>query len=305
MIPTEVPTQDQGVAQASPDVNAYVLEHGRLPRLGEAVPPWEYRGWLLYYVQLADLRLSSSSRWSHYMRTLEAGHLLDDPIPEIRFTDCPPPDGRRMLEDCLDLVERKEYTWQAFTQFLDWLSWGFALSREMPKFGAQTNEALYRTFNLGPLLLHPHDYLGTILSDRRSGGWNPHAFYPTPHNIVEMMVQMTFCSSPSTHGNGNEATDPRLRTCCDPAVGTGRMLLHASNYTYCLYGCDIDPVVLAICRLNAACYAPWMAFPFSEKILGRPLPLPPPASLPIPKEHLRPGNAPSIRVDDRGQGLLF
>lgn len=269
---------------------------------GDPVPPWQYRGWLLYHVQICDAHPSLPGRWGHYLRTLEAGHLLNEPIPRIEFRDCPPPDGRRMLEKCLNLIERREYTWEGFNLFVEWLAWGLAVSRQLPRLEEQTNEALYRTFNLEPLLLHPHDYLGEILSDRRSNGWNPHAFFPTPSTVVEMMVQMIFIGTdPDDAGE----IDMRRKAVLDPAVGTGRMLLHASNFSYCLYGCDIDPLVTMICRVNAACYAPWMAFPFSGEILGVPLPPPPPAPLPVPEEHEPKHGETLLRCDDRGQGLLF
>jgi hypothetical protein len=90
----------------------------------------------------------------------------------------------------------------------------------------------------------------------------------------------------------------------DPAVGSGRLLLHASNYSYCLYGCDIDPLVAAICRVNAVLYVPWLAFPFPDTILGVPVPPPPPAPLPVPEEHKPKDDTPMFRCDDRGQGLF-
>jgi hypothetical protein len=90
----------------------------------------------------------------------------------------------------------------------------------------------------------------------------------------------------------------------DPAVGSGRLLLHASNYSYCLYGCDIDPLVVAICRVNAAFYGPWLAFPLPDTILGVPVPPPPPARLPVPEEHQPKDDVPMLRCDDRGQGLF-
>lgn len=282
----------------SPDINRFVLENGRLPRLGEAIPPWCYRGWLLYYVQLADSHPKLPGRWNHYMRTLEAGHLLDEAIPKIHFTECPSDNGRKMIEKCLHLISYRDSSWSAFQRFVEWLAWGLAVSREMPAFDAETNESLYRTFNLEPLLLEPHDYLGTMLATSRSGGWNPHAFFPTPHTVVEFMVQMTMADQEG-------GRDPRQNKICDPALGTGRMLLHASNYSYCLFGCDIDPLVTSIARINSCLYAPWMAFPFSEKILGITLPPPPPAPLPIPEDHKPQGDTPLFRCDDRGQGLLF
>lgn len=97
----------------------------------------------------------------------------------------------------------------------------------------------------------------------------------------------------------------RLETVLDRCVGTGRMLLHASNYSYCLYGCDIDPLVAMITRINGALYAPWLAFPFPQSILGVPLPPAPPAPLPLPVEHQPKKGQTQFRCDDRGQGLLF
>jgi hypothetical protein len=285
---------------SGPDINLFVLKEGRLPRLGDGVHPWLYRGWLLWQVQLADHHPMLPHRWDHYMRTLEAGHLLDEAIPEIRFEECPATGGRRMIDRCLGFISHRESPWSAFNRFVDWLAWGLAVSREMPEFDETTQESLYRTFNLEPLLLEPHDYLGTILAEHRTGGWNPHAFFPTPHNVTECMVQMTRGDSTQ-----NSAKDPRLQTILDPCVGTGRMLLHASNFSYCLYGCDIDPLVAMITRINSALYAPWLAFPFSKGVLGRPLPPPPPAPLPLPEEAIPSGGETLFRCDDRGQGLLF
>ena len=69
-----------------------------------------------------------------------------------------------------------------------------------------------------------------------NGGWNPHAFFPTPHPVVELMVQISI-NGEEENANGG---DFRLRTVMALRVGTGRMLLHVSNYSYCLYGNDID-----------------------------------------------------------------
>jgi hypothetical protein len=85
-------------------------------------------------------------------------------------------------------------------------------------------------------------------------------------------------------------------------VGTGRLLLHASNHSLNLWGQDVDPLVVALCKVNGALYAPWLAFPLPEAILGCGF-VPPPASLPVPGPP--PPGVPLFRVDDRGQGLLF
>jgi hypothetical protein len=158
------------------------------------------------------------------------------------------------------------------------------------------NEKLYRRVNLGPLLARPHDYLGEYVAAGKSGGWNPTGFYPTPHNVVECMVRMTM------HDTRAEGRDPRLMSVCDPCLGSGRMLLHASNYSLCLFGQDIDPLAVAMCKVNGALYAPWLPFPLPESILGTHVPAPP-ASLPVPDPP--PAEVPVFRVDDHGRGLLF
>ncbi len=49
---------------------------------------------------------------------------------------------------------------------------------------------------------------------------------------------------------------------------SGRMLLHASNYSLNLWGQDIDPLAVAMCKINGALYAPWLTFPLPASILG-------------------------------------
>lgn len=245
------------------DINRFVLQHGHMPFLSDDVPPWHYRGWLLFQVQMADQHPEATGRWDHYIRTLEANHLLEEPIPQMRFAEYPSVEGLKMLEKCVDLLAYRESHWSAFEAFVQWLAWSLAVSRDKPTIEEASSEALYRIFNFEPLVLHPHDYLGHLLSERRGKGWNPHAYFPTPHAVCELMTQITF-------GGGDESrSDPRLRLICEPAVGTGRMLLHASNFSYCLYGMDIDPLAVTICLCNAAFYAPWLAFPFPDSVLGK------------------------------------
>ncbi len=153
------------------------------------------------------------------MRTVEAGHLLDEPIPEIHFVSCPGSNGRKMIDKCLAFISHRESPWSASGRFVERLAWSLAVSREIPAFDDATEESLYRTFNLEPLLLEPIDYLGEMRAERRCGGWNPHACLPTPHSVVELMVQMTL-----GHQEHGETKLRRLANVLDPALGTGRML---------------------------------------------------------------------------------
>jgi hypothetical protein len=65
-----------------------------------------------------------------------------------------------------------------------------------------------------------------------------------------------------TLGDGGEKG--KFATVCDPAVGTARMLMHASNRSIFLFGADIDPVVLKAAKLNLHLYAPWGALPIQH-----------------------------------------
>jgi len=280
-------------AAIEPDINLYVAVHGRLPTIDDSPKPWEYRGWLLYYVQLGEHHPEvQAKRWDYYERTIAAGALLDEPIPQIHFEANAA--AARSVEKWIEHLNYK-LGWSAFSAFVDWLGFGLATAREKPRLDAEMNEWLYRNVNVGTLLIHPADYLGEFLASTKVNKYNSTGFYPTPHNVCEMMTRMII----------NDVEDSRRAKVCDPCVGSGRMLLHASNRSLCLYGMDVDPLVCAIARINGAMYAPWMAFPLSAEILGQAVPAPAPAELPVPPEHRPPQGAASFRVDDRGQGLLF
>jgi hypothetical protein len=221
--------------------------------------------------------------------------LLDEPIPQVTFGS---PDNRVfcLLHDWSKLIGWDSGGWSDFRALLDWLCWGLALACEPPRLADEVSEKLYRGVDLGPLLYAPHDYLGAHVAAGKARGWNPTGFYPTPHSVVECMVRL------SVHDARGEDRDPRTLSVCDPCVGSGRMLLSASNYSLCLFGQDIDPLAVAMCKINGALYAPWLSFPLPALTLGTHV-KPPPASLPVPDPP--PGDVPVSRVDNRGQGLLF
>lgn len=142
-----------------------------------------------------------------------------------------------------------------------------AISRKPPKLRRDdAAEKLYRGIDLGVLLEEPHDYFGTFICERKAKAWNPTAFFPTPHHLVEAMTHLAF------EGRGSDGRDTRTLTANDPAVGSGRMLLHASNYSLRLSGQDIDPVVLCCCLINGVLYAPWMSFPLPESVFAEAAP---------------------------------
>ena len=118
---------------------------------------------------------------------------------------------------------------------------------------------LYQRLNVPALQLFPYDYFGDLLAENAYG--KRQGFFPTPHTVVEAMTQMTFVSDLS-EGKEEQETDIRLKSVCDPCVGTGRMLLHASNRSLRLYGMDIDETLCKATRVNGYLFAPWLALPF-------------------------------------------
>ena len=237
----------------------FFQERGRIPMICDDKKPWEYRGWLMYYRVLLEDTGQVGYRWDYWMRTIVAGQLLDEKIPQLCFSgEDDKSKGMKLVEDWVRLVDRDHGGWSAIGRLFDWLLWGFGLIPEAPGLSRKLNEELYRKVDLSPLLIRPYDYFGEWIAMNK-GRWNPHAFFPTPHTLAEAMVRM----------NMDTGEDMRAKTVCDPAVGSGRMLLHASNFSLRLYGMDIDAELVKLTKINGALYVPWLVRPFPDFFFGQ------------------------------------
>lgn len=231
------------------------------------------KGWLLPLLWGIDSMLSG--RWWYWTRTLENKAMLDEPIPQIEFLDFPNSWAMNNLKKCHSAYNRYDFR---LSDFLEWLLWGFGASDERARISDQANEFLYKTFKMDLLLKYPHDYLGQILTEEKAGYWNnPNAFYPTPHVVCSAMVQMQFADAT------REGQDLKLKSVLDPCVGTGRMLMYASNYSLFLYGQDIDRTCCMACTVNGYLYMPWLVKAFPKLsgenepcMIGPTLEVPPP-----------------------------
>lgn len=272
--------EQQAIADLPLDADVFVAKLGRLPQIGDRVPPWKFRGWLLYHVQLMHIGGQAHTggfpdRWGYYMRTLEAGKLLDEPIPHVDFEHANPA-VLRESEKWVQIIETRGAShWSAFSDFLGFLAYGLAVSDEAPRLDDKVCEALYREVKLQRWLEHPSDYLGTLASERFGGG--PLAFFPTPHAVCECMVRMAMADFDRDGGQ-----DPRLTALSEPACGTGRLIMHASNYTMLATGLDCDRMMVKACRVNLAVFAPWSLYglpfvkdPAPRSAGGEDAPLPP------------------------------
>ena len=257
------------------------------------------RGWLLPI--LLETESHCWGRWDHWMRTMEAGRVLDEPIPQITFGGSHPL-VRKMHEKALDSIAgfggwQGYDSWRLFDYYLDWLLYGFGDPRQPeqppePEKGAFSR--LWQVFCLEAMIAWPCDVFGDLMAENRHG--RGAGFFPTPEPVVELMVRMMMS------GDG----DCRLKTVSDPCVGTGRMILHASNYAYRLYAQDINATVLKACRVNGYCFAPWLVrpFPFLRDLPNQEVSSPVTASPPAPPSRPVPvslqGHAPK-----QAQLLLF
>jgi hypothetical protein len=129
-------------------------------------------------------------------------------------------------------------------------------------FGCEgAGERLTKLFDLAVLQQNPYDYLGDLLAENAYG--KRQGFFPTPHTLAELMAQMTI---------GMSDGDTRAMTVMDPCVGTGRLLLHASNFSLRLYGQDIDRTLCLATLVNGYMFAPWIVrpLPYLDRVQYQP-----------------------------------
>ena len=166
-----------------------------------------------------------------------------------------------MLTDALDSIPKHQGSgWQGwssvpyFRYFLEWMLYGFGHAGqpeppEEPGGCHGASDRLAQVLDLALWQQAPYDYLGDLLAQNSYG--KGQGFFATPHSVAEFLTRMTL----------PESVDARAQTVCDPCVGTGRLLLHASNHSLRLYGMDIDPLLCLATLVNGYLYAPWLVKP--------------------------------------------
>jgi hypothetical protein len=259
----------KGNMNASIDTNleylrGVILQHQPKQPAPLEKPPKLSHGWLLPYLLAADEFLWQ--RWRHWFETASAKQVIAL-IPQIQWARNEA--GFKMLDRSLSAISKYGDwggwgSWSAFDYFLDSLLYGFG-HQSQPQPPEEKDEyqgasaRLYQVFNLETLLAYPYDYFGEILAENQHG--RHLGFFPTPMEVCQLMALMTLGGS-----------DARTKSVMDPCVGTGRMLLAASNHSYRLYGCDINPTVIKVTVVNGYLYAPWLVrpFPFLDAALADP-----------------------------------
>ena len=208
------------------------------------------RGWLIPYLLALDNMFYK--RWDYWTKATSEDNIPDDPIPYIHFR-APYCYMKRQVHDnlkkCLDYAYH--YCSNPLAEFIDWILWGLA-HRDMsfPNVNEKIDDYWYRTFNLGLFYQEPADHFAEVACESQVG--KHCGYFPTPPQVVEMMVRMNFGDEPRH--------EHKKLSVCDPCCGTGVMLLYASNYSLNLYGVDINPLLCKIAMVNAYIYIPWLAY---------------------------------------------
>jgi hypothetical protein len=215
-------------------------------------------GFLLPYLLETDAL--TYGLWGYWMEAIMCGSLSGRPIPQIDWLTSAHARTRKMLEATLDAIPnhgswQSMGGWEYFRFLLRWMLWGFGhpgYGAPAEPFGCEgASMRVYQVLNLGPWMLWPFDYLGDLLAENAYG--RKQGFFPTPMHICVMMASVLM---------ENSDEDMRTQTVCDPAVGTGRLLLAAGNHSLRLYGCDIDETMCMATLVNGYLFCPWLARPF-------------------------------------------
>lgn len=201
---------------------------------------------------LRPMLFDHSSRWQWWSLALLEKKLPLAPYPKIKFEDHLENDKvfEKILDSCLN---KHGYE---FDDFLTWLLFCFGdpLSKDIKHIPNNAIEFWKNTFNPKLFLDHPGDWLGhyyetNLISpsaSRKTG------FFSTPPALCKLMVEISL-------------KDSKL---CDsfnePCIGSGRILMEASNYVLNLTGNDINPILVKIAKINTWFYIPSAALPCKE-----------------------------------------
>lgn len=217
-----------------------------------------FRGWLRPLLIISDSLING--RWPYWLNIRATQEVEGKEIPQINFYqgyDDKFKFTADMIRKCLNPPNMQKYgSYKIFHLFIDWLLYGLGSSmvKKMPLIDDALNEYWYRNFKANYLLMFPADYFVRLASELYSSkAFNSNAFYPTPDNVVKMMIDMTFDSSTPEARERN-----KYAAMNEPCCGSGIFLLYTSNHTLRLYAQDIDRTMVKLATLNSFFYIPWM-----------------------------------------------
>lgn len=195
-----------------------------------------------------------------------AGEVGDSQIPQIAFTSpghagntpYSLDEGMRieagtsheLRADIDRLFSRLMYDGTEVRTVVDWWLWacGDITLDKIPSFhDPRTQVTLYQEGMrvLCRMLAFPADW-GSYILHEHTYAKKATAWFPTPMSLTQMMVQITMVG------------DSRFKSVHEPCMGTGVILMCASNHSLDLSGMDVDRDMCAWTRLHAYLYVPWL-----------------------------------------------
>lgn len=208
------------------------------------------KGWSDFRLPLYDF----SERWQWWSlvtltNNIPPLHIL--PYPKIAFNLQPQQSSPQyqMIEKCCSFNSSPNQ----FSLLLDWLLYKFGDNdvQDISYIPSQLAQKWEENFCLKTLLSDPSDWFGiyyerNIISKHEM---DKNGLFCTPLSVVSAMVEMTLKDA------------DLLSSVDDPCVGSGRMLLLASNYSLFLSGQDINMNMVKITKINGWLYMPSLVWP--------------------------------------------
>tara|TARA_R100001594_G_scaffold36976_2_gene66858 strand:+ start:475 stop:1206 length:732 start_codon:yes stop_codon:yes gene_type:complete len=211
-------------------------------------------------------------RWEYWANIVCNGTIGDEPIPYmpwVRSSSTEPGKwGNLPHELCSELGSPDSASKQIQKVFdncyqhgatlldlAEWLLWAFGSTSvdKRPSLPEHAAVTMYHQLQLELMVAHPIDW-GEFLardyyskSSKQRSGW-----FATPIDLARLMCEMTF------HDFTTDGRDSRAVSVNEPCVGTGVILLCASNHSLNLSGQDVDIVMCRLCELNAYLHVPWL-----------------------------------------------
>lgn len=189
--------------------------------------------------------LSPRWRWLAYLSLY--GRPPKEPYPQIHFVDDHDHQGQRLVEAYLTPfcdVGINELLYFLLHRF------GWLECENLPLTIKSIHVDHWETFDLGAAIALERDFFGDFYSEvigqhLRAGS----GYFPTPMSVCQMIANMTLVEADLFH------------SVHDPCVGSGRMLLAASNRSLFLSGVDINPICIRMTLANGFLFAPQIVHP--------------------------------------------
>jgi hypothetical protein len=188
------------------------------------------------------------------------------PIPQLNIYNKSSKEFKlvsEMIEKCLNPPNYYQYGVDLLYMFVDWILYGFGsdIVKKLPaRIDDKLNKYWYENFKADLMFMYPADYFVAVAAQIYSNKqFNSTAFYPTPSQVVKLMVEMVFSSDKK-----EDLERYKYQALNEPCMGSGIFLLYASNYTLRMFGQDIDRLMYKLTNINAYLYMPWMVHSTEE-----------------------------------------